>query len=152
MANLIAGGHVDGLPRDKGLGVAPMARVVVVKVADAQGTTSLSEVLAGMDWVAVQAPKIQVLNVALSHDRPGMAYGADPLTAAVEHVLADGVLVVAAAGNTPGLVGHPGFDPPAITGGAADRTDRDAAAAPRRVAATVDGDANPDPDTSRGHP
>src|SRR4051812_17381841 len=122
MANLVAGGHVDGLPRKQSVGVAPMARVVVVKVADAQGTTSLSEVLAGMDWVAVQAPKIQVLNIALSHDRPGFAYGADPLTAAVDHVLDFGVLVVAAAGNTPGIVGDPGFDPKAITVGAADLT------------------------------
>jgi serine protease AprX len=122
MANLIAGGHVDGVKKNRGVGVAPNARVVVVKVADNMGETSLSEVLAGMDWVAVQAPKIQVLNVALSHDRPGWAYGADPLTAAVEHVVDDGILVVAAAGNTPGVVGDPGFDPKAITVGAADLT------------------------------
>src|SRR4051812_32307692 len=144
MANLVAGGHVAGLPRKQSVGVAPMARVVVVKVADAQGTTSLSEVLAGMDWVAVQAPKIQVLNIALSHDRPGTAYGADPLTAAVEHVLADGVLVVAAAGNTPGIVGDPGFDPKAITVGAADLTDKKASVAPFSGSANVHGVRKPD--------
>jgi serine protease AprX len=144
MANLIAGGPVDGVNKNHGLGVAPMARVVVVKVADAQGTTSLSEVLAGMDWVAVQAPKIQVLNVALSHDRPGSAYGADPLTAAVEHVLSDGVLVVAAAGNTPGIVGDPGFDPQAITVGAADLTGNKTKVAPFSGTASVDGVRKPD--------
>jgi serine protease AprX len=144
MANLIAGGHADGVKGNRGVGVAPMARVVVVKVADNHGRTSLSEVLAGMDWVAVQAPKIQVLNVALSHDRPGSAYGADPLTAAVEHVLADGVLVVAAAGNTPGRVGDPGFDPQAITVGAADLTRHKTTVAPFSGTASVDGVRKPD--------
>ncbi len=144
MANIIAGGHVDGLPKNKSIGVAPMARVVVVKVADAQGTTSLSEVLAGMDWVAAQAPKIQVLNVALSHDRPGSAYGADPLTAAVEHVVSDGILVIAAAGNTAGIVGDPGFDPKAITVGAADLTAKKTTVAPFSGSANVQGVDKPD--------
>ncbi|MFL6240104.1 MAG: S8 family serine peptidase [Actinomycetes bacterium] len=144
MANLIAGAHVDAAPRNLGVGVAPMARVVVVKVADAQGTTSLSEVLAGMDWVAVQAPKIQVLNVALSHQRPGDSYGADPLTAAVDHVLADGVLVVAAAGNTAGVVGDPGFDPKAITVGAADLTYHSPRVAPFSGSANIYGLSKPD--------
>ena len=144
MANLIAGGHVDGIKDSRGVGVAPMSRLVVVKVADAHGTTSLSEVLAGMDWVAVQAPKIQVLNIALSHDRPGSAYGADPLTAAVEHVVASGVLVVAAAGNTPGLVGDPGFDPQSITVGAADLTGHKTTVAPFSGTASVDGVRKPD--------
>jgi serine protease AprX len=144
MANLIAGGHVDGVWKNKGVGVAPMARLVVVKVADGKGATSLSEVLAGMDWVAAQAPKIQVLNVALSHERPGSAYGADPLTAAVEHVLSDGILVVAAAGNTPGVVGDPGFDPKAITVGAADLTAHRTSVAPFSGSANVDGVHKPD--------
>src|SRR3954454_6452633 len=144
MANLVAGGHVGGLPGQQSVGVAPMARVVVVKVADAQGTTSLSEVLAGMDWVAVQAPNIQVLNIALSHDRPGSAYGADPLTAAVDHLLANGVLVVAAAGNTPGIVGDPGFDPKAITVGAADLTAKKPSVAPFSGSANVHGVRKPD--------
>ncbi|HMC68444.1 MAG TPA: S8 family serine peptidase, partial [Mycobacteriales bacterium] len=90
LASLIAGGKVSG-SGGHALGVAPAARIVVVKVANNQGETTLSEVLAGMDWVAshAQAPNgqqmIQVLNVALAVDRPtAPAYGADPLTAAVE--------------------------------------------------------------------
>ena len=46
--------------------------------------------------------------------------GADPLTAAVEHVRAAGVVVVAAAGNKAGQVGDPRLDPQALTVGAAD--------------------------------
>jgi serine protease AprX len=120
LASLIAGGPVhgsDGL----GIGIAPAAHVVVVKVADSQGQTSLQEVLAGLDWVATHASSIQVVNLSLAVDRPtAPAYGSDPLTAAVEAVRAAGVLVVAAAGNTAGEVGDPGLDPQALTVGAAD--------------------------------
>jgi serine protease AprX len=119
LASLIAGGPVrgsDGL----GIGIAPAAHVVVVKVADAQGQTSLQEVLAGLDWVATHASSIQIVNLSLAVDRPtAPAYGSDPLTAAVEAVRAAGVLVVAAAGNTAGQVGDPGLDPQAVTVGAA---------------------------------
>ena len=123
MASLIAGGAPEG--SKKPVGVAPMSRVVVVKVADAQGETSLSEVLAGLDWIAVQAPKIQLVNIALAQDKPGARYGEDPLTVAVEHVQAAGVAVVAAVGNTPGEVGDPGLDPRVLTVGAADLTGDD---------------------------
>lgn len=120
LASLIAGGRVPG-SGDRAIGVAPAARIVVVKVADAQGDTSLSEVLAGLDWVAAHARAINVVNLALAVDRPtGPAYGADPLTVAVEHVRAAGVVVVAAAGNKAGEVGDPGLDPQALTVGAAD--------------------------------
>ena len=122
LASLIAGGKVPG-SGGRAIGVAPAARIVVVKVADAQGNTSLSDVLAGLDWVAAHARAIQVVNLALAVDRPtAPAYGADPLTAAVEHVRAAGVVVVAAAGNQPGQIGDPGLDPQSLTVGAADIT------------------------------
>src|SRR6185312_12644509 len=44
LASLIAGGKVPG-SGGRGVGVAPSARIVVVKVADAKGNTSLSQVL-----------------------------------------------------------------------------------------------------------
>jgi serine protease AprX len=144
LASLIAGGPVpgsDGRP----LGVAPEARIVVVKVADDDGVTSLSQVLAGMDWVAAHAQAIQVLNIALAVDRPtAPAYGADPLTAAVQHVRDAGVLVVAAAGNTPGEVGDPGMAPEALTVGAADLSDGAADVAPFSGSGVVAGVAKPD--------
>jgi serine protease AprX len=122
LASLIAGGKVKG-SGDRALGVAPSARIVVVKVADDRGRTALSQVLAGMDWVAAHARAIQVVNLALAVERPtAPAYGADPLTAAVEHVRAAGVLPVVAAGNTKTEVGDPGMDPQALTVGAADVT------------------------------
>jgi serine protease AprX len=118
LASLIAGGPVPG-SGNIGIGIAPAAHIVVVKVAGAKGTTSLLEVLAGLDWVATHASSIQVVNLSLAVDRPtAPLYGSDPLTAAVEAVRAAGVLVVAAVGNTPGEVGDPGMDPQALTVGA----------------------------------
>jgi serine protease AprX len=144
LASLIAGGPVPGSD-GKPLGVAPAARIVVVKVADDNGVTSLAQVLAGMDWVAAHARAIQVLNIALAVDRPtAPAYGADPLTAAVEHLRAAGVLVVAAAGNTPGQVGDPGMDPQALTVGAADLTGHGLRVASFSGSGVVAGVAKPD--------
>jgi serine protease AprX len=144
LASLIAGGPVPG-SGGRPLGVAPEARIVVVKVAGDDGVTSLSEVLAGMDWVAAHAPAIQVLNIALAVERPtAPAYGADPLTAAVQHVRDAGVLVVAAAGNTPGEIGDPGLSPDAFTVGAADLTEGSAAVADFSGRGTVAGVSKPD--------
>ncbi|MBK5305691.1 MAG: S8 family serine peptidase [Frankiaceae bacterium] len=119
MASLVAGGPVDG-SGNAAVGVAPAATVVVVKVADAAGDTSLSAVVAGLDWVAQHAATIDVANVSFSHSRPGDGYGGDPLNAAVERVADAGVVPVVSAGNTAGEVGDPGFDPRALTVGAAD--------------------------------
>jgi serine protease AprX len=144
LATLIAGDRAPGSGQQT-LGVAPAARIVVVKVADDQGNTSLQQVLAGLDWVAAHAQGIQVVNVALAIERPtAPAYGADPLTAAVEHVRSAGVLVVAAAGNTPGEVGDPGLDPQTLTVGAADLTAKKEQVASFSGSGVVAGVAKPD--------
>ena len=118
MATVLAGGPVDG-PRGKAVGVAPGATVLVVRIARPDGTTSLSRVLAGLDWVVRNAGSVDVANLSFSYSRPGTAYGADPLTDAVERVRDAGVTVVVSAGNNPALVGDPGFTPQALTVGAA---------------------------------
>jgi serine protease AprX len=144
LASLIAGGRVAGSGK-RAIGVAPAARIVVVKVADSNGNTSLSQVLAGLDWVASHARGINVVNLALAVDRPtAPAYGADPLTAAVEHVRAAGVVVVAAAGNKAGEVGDPGLDPQALTVGAADVSGKKPQVAPFSGSGVVAGVAKPD--------
>jgi serine protease AprX len=157
MASLVAGGPLaddkkDGKNKDakddgKGnaaVGVAPGATVVVVKVADAAGDTSLSAVVAGLDWVAQHASSIDVANLSFSHARPGDGYGGDPLNAAVERVAQAGVVPVVSAGNTAGEVGDPGFDPKALTVGAADLRGDDASVAPFSGSAVVAGVSKPD--------
>jgi serine protease AprX len=119
MASVIAGGAVPGTG-GKALGVAPGATILDVRVASSDGSTSLSRVLGGLEWVAEHSDDVDIANLSLSHDRPQKAYGADPLTDAVEKVRNAGVTVVVASGNTKGQVGDPGFDPRVLTVGAAD--------------------------------
>ena len=121
MASVIAGGPADGA-RGEPVGVAPGATVLVVRVAQPDGSTSLGQVLGGLEWVAAHADTVDVANLSFSYERPGRAYGADPLTDAVEAVRDAGVTVVVSAGNDPDLVGDPGFTPRALTVGAADLT------------------------------
>jgi serine protease AprX len=144
MASLIAGGVVPG-SGSRALGIAPAANVVVVKVGDSNGVTSLSEVLAGLDWVAVNAPHIQVVNLSLAIDRPtSPSYGSDPLTAGIEHVRAAGVLPVASAGNTASQVGDPGDDPQSLTVGATDLSGHVPSVASFSGRGLVDGVVKPD--------
>jgi serine protease AprX len=121
MANVVAGGAVPGTD-GVALGVAPGATVLVVRVARADGSTSLSRVLAALDWVRSHAGEVDVANLSLSATRPFRQYGADPLTDAVEKVREAGVTVVVSAGNQQNQLGDPGFDPRVITVGAADLT------------------------------
>ena len=104
------------------VGVAPGATVVSVKVAGRDGTTTLSRLIEGIGWVVVHAHEqnIRVMNLSF-----GLATGlppeVDPLAGAVEAAWAEGVTVVAAAGNSgPGAVSAPGSDPVVITVGASD--------------------------------
>jgi serine protease AprX len=144
MASLLAGGRVPGSGRSA-IGIASAAHVVVVKVADDQGRTSLLQVLAGLNWVAANANTIQIVNLSLAVDRPtAPAYGADPLNTAVELVRQAGVLVVAAAGNTPGQVGDPGLDPRALTVGADDASGGRPQVASFSGSGVVDGVVKPD--------
>jgi serine protease AprX len=141
MASLIAGGRAPGSGGHP-VGVAPGATVVVVKVADDAGTTSLSSVLVGLVWVATHADRVDVANLSFSHVRPGTAYGPDPLTVAVEQVRRAGVTVAVSAGNDASQLGDPGFTPQALTVGAVDV--RSATVASFSGSGTVAGVAKPD--------
>jgi serine protease AprX len=143
MASLIAGGQTDA-SGNLGIGVASGATIDVVKVADDAGNTSLAAVLAGLNWVATHSDQVDVANLSLSVDKPSKNYGIDPLNFAVTMTRASGVTVVVAAGNTPGVVGDPGFSPSALTVGAADTTGSKPTVASFSGFANVDGISKPD--------
>ncbi|MCU1587691.1 MAG: peptidase and in, kexin, sedolisin [Frankiales bacterium] len=129
MANLIAGGKVSG----DVIGIAPAASVLDVKVAGADGSTSLSKVVKGLDWVADNASDYGnrvVVSLSLGAARPTDSYGSDPLTDAADAVQSAGVPVVTAAGNDPSQVSDPGQDPQLFTIGAADTSGGSAVVAP----------------------
>jgi serine protease AprX len=123
MAGLIAGdGTASADNSVRHTGIAPGATIVSVKVAGADGSASISRVIAGIGWVVTHRDEyhIRVLNLSFGVDAP-MPYIANPLSAAVEATWASGITVVAAAGNE-GSVGvtSPGDDPYVITAGATD--------------------------------
>ena len=116
MAGLIAGSGQGGGPA----GVAPGVDLVDLKVAGADGATTLGQVLAAMQLADAARDRfnLRVLNVSLGApaDDPATA----PLTEAVERLWADGITVVAASGNEGGGVDAPGLDPYVVTVGAVD--------------------------------
>jgi serine protease AprX len=108
------------------LGMAPNARIVSVKVADAHGSTDVSQVLAGIDWVVEHAHdpgiNIRVLNLSFGTDS-AQNYLTDPLTYAAEVAWRNGIVVVTSAGNAGTAAGQltdPAFDPSIIAVGADD--------------------------------
>ena len=107
-------------------GVAPGASILDVRVLDADGSGTMADVLAGIDWVIYNAKQhnIRVLNLSLSAGSTE-SWRTDPLARAVRSAAAAGITVVAAAGNygqaagstTFGTIGSPGHDPSVITVG-----------------------------------
>jgi serine protease AprX len=102
-------------------GMAPDARIVSVKVGDADGGVDVTQVIAAIDWVVQHAHdpgfNIRVINLAYGTNST-QPYLVDPLAFAVEQAWKAGIVVVAAAGNTgyqegsgaPG-VADPAYDP-----------------------------------------
>jgi serine protease AprX len=129
MAGIIAGydGTLsNGSLSDSYNGVAPNARVISLKVADARGNTDVSQVIAAIDWV-VQHRKdpgmnIRVLN--LSFGTPSLqSYLLDPLAYAAEVAWRKGIVVVVSAGNDgtgTGKMLNPAQDPFVLAVGAED--------------------------------
>ena len=130
MAGIIAGRDPGAAAQvnDRGhfLGIAPAARILSLKVADAFGTTDLSQVLVAMDWVvkhrADRGMNIRVLNLSFGTDST-QAYTVDPLAFAVEMAWRKGIFVVVSAGNngygSPKL-NDPADDPFVMAVGASD--------------------------------
>jgi serine protease AprX len=129
MAGIIAG-HDNGasIQKDQNvfLGMAPAARILSVKVADAHGLTDVTQVLAAIDWVVQHRQdnglNIRVLNLSFGTDGV-QDYLTDPLTYAVEVAWRKGIVVVAAAGNAgfgSAKLNNPAYDPFVIAVGAGD--------------------------------
>jgi serine protease AprX len=106
-------------------GVAPAARLVSLKIAGADGETSLGQVLSALEWVRENHDRggynIRVVNLSLGV--VGDDYRSDVLAYAVEQLWADGIVVVAAAGNAGAQarsLDMPADDPFVIAAGASD--------------------------------
>jgi len=125
MAGIIAG-RDDGAAVDDNLaflGVAPGSRIVNVKVADHEGATDVSQVIAAIDWVVQHKNdnglNIRVLNLSFGTDST-QSYQLDPLAYAVEQAWKAGIVVVVAGGNdgNDAALRNPAADPFVIAVGA----------------------------------
>ena len=108
------------------LGMAPDAHIINVKVADANGATDVSQVIAAIDWVVQhrndRGLNIRVLNLSFGTDGV-QDYRLDPLSHAAEVAWRKGIVVVAAAGNGgygSKKLNNPAYDPYVLAVGAAD--------------------------------
>jgi serine protease AprX len=109
-------------------GIAPGAHLVNVRVLNGEGVGYSSDVIAGIQWVLANRAKysIRVMNLSLGHpiQQPCTF---DPLCLAAENAAANGLVVVASAGNSGkddeghtvlGSISTPGNAPGVITVGA----------------------------------
>ena len=107
-------------------GVAPQARLVNLKAANAEGVTSLTQLLLAIDYAVryrrANGLDIRVITLAVGADND-FGYERAPLAFAVEQAWNAGIVVVAAAGND-GNSGHglelPAADPFVLAIGGAD--------------------------------
>ncbi|MBI5210682.1 MAG: S8 family peptidase [Elusimicrobia bacterium] len=116
------GTHVAGTiaaKRDgKGVvGVAPQVKLYAVKVLDAEGSGTISDIVRGIIWAANN--NVQVANMSLGSSLPS-----DLMRRAVRYASGRGMVVVAAAGNSGGAVGYPAAYPETIAVSASDGDDK----------------------------
>jgi subtilisin family serine protease len=101
------GTHVAGTigALDNGVGVvgvAPGARIWPVRVLNAQGSGSFSDIICGIDYVTAHADEIEVANMSLGGSGSDSACGSnkDAMHEAICRSVAAGVTYVVAAGNS----------------------------------------------------
>jgi serine protease AprX len=123
------GSHVAGIisNSEKGAdgewnGVAPDVKLAGVRVLDENGVGTYETVILGLQWVLENQARYKIRIVNLSLVAPVQSpYWADPLDQAVTQVWANGITVIAAAGNSgPDAMSItvPGNNPYVITVGA----------------------------------
>ncbi|MBT3236424.1 MAG: S8 family serine peptidase [Bdellovibrionales bacterium] len=85
------------------VGVAPGARLWIIRVLDNKGNGWTSDIIKGIDYVTANADKIEVANMSLggvgSDDGSCGLTNNDPQHEAICNVVAAGVVMVVAAGN-----------------------------------------------------
>ena len=110
-------------------GIAPNAKLINLRVLNADGIGSTANLLAALEWLLANSGIYQIKVVNLSLGMPAIDSAAnDPACNAVRRLVDEGIVVVAAAGNNGngldnnklyGQIHSPGIDPAVITVGAA---------------------------------
>jgi subtilisin family serine protease len=117
------GTHVAGIIAAAGnnaIGVAGIAwrtRLMPVRVLDSDGLGWESDIIQGLSYAIANGARVINLSLGLNQSSPALA-------AAVARAEAQGVLIVAAAGNSGGAVLYPAAYPTVLSVGASDQDDR----------------------------
>lgn len=114
--------RLNGKPSGGFKGIAPDVNLVAIKAFNEAGQGGLLDIVRGVQWAVDNKDKygIRVLNLSFSA-RPRWPYYLDPINQAIMRAWAEGITVVAAAGNDGPeamTVGSPGNLPYIITVGA----------------------------------
>jgi serine protease AprX len=98
VAGIIAGNGQDSYGQKRG--IAPDASLIVLKVLDANGLGTISNIIAALNWIALnhEAYNIRVVNMSVGA-RITESYWTDPLTLATKALVDRGIVVVGASGN-----------------------------------------------------
>jgi serine protease AprX len=98
IAGIIAGNGHDSDGRRTGM--APAARLIVLKALDSAGNGRVSDVVAAIEYAVEHRDELNIRVINLSIATPVYeSYETDPLTIAARHAVEAGIVVVAAAGN-----------------------------------------------------
>ena len=114
-ASLIAG--------EPGMGVAPGAELVVIKVMDRDGACYLSDALKALDWCLENRDRYGIKIISFSVGGEGPSDGATLLDEACDRMVEEGLIMCVAAGNSgpaPSSIVMPGGAEKVITVGAID--------------------------------
>lgn len=123
------GTHVAGIVAGNGfsssgkyMGIAPDADIIGIKVLDGDGSGSISDVIAGIQWAVNNQRRynIKVINMSLG-SKAKTSYKDDPLCRAVDRAINTGITVCAAAGNNgpkSSTINSPATNPNALVVGA----------------------------------
>ncbi|KDR95518.1 minor extracellular protease Epr [Peptoclostridium litorale DSM 5388] len=123
------GTHVAGIAAAKDneigtVGVAPDADIYAIKVLDRKGSGYISSIIAGIEWAISRNSDtsdgmyIDIINMSL-----GSNYRSDALEIAIDKASAEGIIIVAAAGNDGSDVDYPAAFDSTIAVSATDRYD-----------------------------
>ena len=98
VAGIIAGNGYDSNGEKEG--IAPGANLVSLKVLDANGVGTISNIISALGWIAANGKtyNVRVVNMSVGANIKE-SYWTDPLTLACKRLTDAGIVVVAAAGN-----------------------------------------------------
>lgn len=119
------GTHVCGVIGGNGIGIAPMCRIIVLKVLDAEGNGKVEHSMRAFRWIIENQEKynIRIVNISMGMGTHVDEQGKRYIMGAVELLWDMGIVVVAAAGNlgpADGSITIPGLHEKVITVGSYD--------------------------------